>query len=733
MSASGSERRDDSTPDLSIVVVSWNTRDALVSCLKTVRAASERVSLEVIVVDNGSLDGSAEAVASSFPDFKLIANRRNAGFARANNQAFPHCRGRYILLLNPDTEVEAEPLRGLVEFMGRTPDAGAAGLQLLHPDGRRQNSYDNFHSLTTELLSKHLLRLILPRRYPSKRHVPPGPIEVDIVIGACLILRPSLLRQLGGFDDRFFLFVEESDLCYRIRQSGWKVYHVPHLSIRHTFHFSKERAPAHAAIEYARSNYFFFKKHRSRGVHAAFRVLKALRLMLINLPLSLIAVTLTLGLAASQRRRLAIRARLALWHLLGCPASWGMRQVSGFRGYSRRRVSRQGETREILIRDGLAGDVRAALEDPRPALESGEAELLKQSRIKRTFRLRPGGGESAPTVRLTAYRRRRWLDIIADSLGVAPGIHCFERAMEVADQGVPTILPIAAGSTRRLGMVRDSHVAFEEVPGLVKLHALLDVESGVARDTAHRARLRAYGRFVRRLHDAGILQRDLNPGNALVPATAAPDDDASILLVDVERVTVGPPLGWEARVESLARLNRLRAGLTHTDRVRFLHGYFETPVEQHAPGDADTETSPDALRRRLFREVNARMERLRRGDGRRAMRNCVRENWYFGRVTGPDGTTAHFRRRAWPWQESPMLDTDKASELVGKVVRGEELPETLEVVETNGSGGMAHWREANRAFQAGERENVPLLLVRGRAVDRVVSSRRRIDGPLELN
>jgi hypothetical protein len=689
-------------PELSIVVVNWNTRDAVLECLESIRRASRQLALEAIVVDNGSPDGSAEAIAERFPEFRLIANRRNAGFARANNQAFRHCRGRYVLLLNPDTEARVESLRGLVEFMDRTPDAGAAGLQLRHPDGRRQNSFDSFPALATELLSKHLLRLLLPRLYPSKRTVPGGPITVDLVIGACLIVRPDLLSRLGGFDERFFLFVEEADLCRRIGKAGWKVYHLPHLDICHSYHFSKEQAPAHATIESYRSSYLFFKKHRSRAAYCLFRVLKTLKLLLISVHLSWMACLVTLGRSPSHRRKLKVRSLLALWHLLGCPAHWGMRQVSEFRGYRRSRREAAGLRFEGFVGAGLAPEA-AALLQAGPGLSSPlpADSALKRTRTKTSFRVEvPGTGPAL----LTVYRPRGLFGALAARFGVPEGIGGFERALHVADQGIATPLPLAAGAIHGRLLARGSFLAFREIPGLEKLQRAL--ERSRADPARYRAWVAAYGAFVRRLHDAGVVQRDLNPGNALAPGDAAPGADA-ILLVDLERVEVGPPLEWDRRIDALARLNRLLAGFTTSDRLRFLLAYL---------------ASDERPRRRSFvAAILDRMPALRRAEGERARRNCTRENWFFGRLRG--GLDGHFRRRAYPWEDDALLDGPAAESLALRALGDGRMPAAVQVETPNGRGGLARWQEVNRAFQSGESELVPLVFVRRGRTERLVLAR----------
>ena len=553
----GRRSERDGSVDLSIVIVNWSTREDLRACLASLAQATDGLASETLVVDNASSDGSAEMVRESFPSVELIENRRNAGFARANNQAFARTRGRYILLLNPDTVVNGEALRGLVEFMDRTPGAGAAGLQLRFPDGRLQNSYDSFPTFGSELLSKHLLRALFPARYPSKRVIPDGPLPVDIVIGACLILRREVVETLRGFDEGYFLFVEEADLCFRIRRAGWEIYHLPHLSIVHNAMASKAQANAHAAIEYARSSYRFYPRSLGLRKAAVLGVLKALKATVVNPALSLAACAFTLGRVPRHRRRLRVRARLWAWHLLGCPASWGMREVSSLRHYRR---SRAGD-RELIVAEEAGPGLRAFLESFTgriPGL-SGESP----GPLDRAYRIADPDGRGE--LNIAVSRPPGPLGWLRALRSVPEGISLLERGEEARDRGIPAIVPVAAGCLRRLGMPRLSFAVYREERGLSPvLPAIL------AERRSRSARIGAAARFLRKLHDAGI-----DPGPDFASAILVPPDPAgSPVLADARRIRTGPPLPRGERLASLGRLAGAARGFTPLDRRRFLSAYW---------------------------------------------------------------------------------------------------------------------------------------------------------------
>lgn len=313
--------------EVSIIVVNWNTKDLLLGCLRSIYDTTTDLNMEVIVVDNGSLDGSSKAAKKNFPQIKLIENTENKGFAKANNQAILAASGRYILLLNSDAMLTDGSLNKLVTFMDQTPAAGAAACQYLNRDGSKQNSFDNFPTLATELLNKSLLKILFPGKYPSKKKAYHKPLEVESVIGACMIVRVETLKQVGVFDEDYFFFLEETDWCFRMHQAGWKIYHLPHINVYHLQGQSKEKNPSKAWIEYYRSSYVFFKKHRSAISYTTLRITRIFKLI-INFILVLFGLFLTLALDKGLKRRFRIYRDLLIWHLKLCPASTGLRELN---------------------------------------------------------------------------------------------------------------------------------------------------------------------------------------------------------------------------------------------------------------------------------------------------------------------------------------------------------------------------------------------------------------------
>jgi GT2 family glycosyltransferase len=275
-------------------------------------------------VDNGSTDGSGRVVKEKFPEVKVIENQENVGFAEANNQALRISKGKYLLLLNPDTQVKEKAIEGLVSFMETHPRAGISGAQLLNSDGSKQNSIANFPSLATELLNKSFLRWLFPKKFPGKERDYPEPIEVDSVIGACMVVRRDALEQVGLLDEDYFIFLEETDWCYRMKRAGWKIYHIPQAQVFHFQGKSAETVKKRARVEFYRSRYHLFKKNR--GHLQWFLLLIGL---MIRLGVELIFITaaclFTFFILKKWRQRLSVFSYLMGWHLRLCPEGMGLR------------------------------------------------------------------------------------------------------------------------------------------------------------------------------------------------------------------------------------------------------------------------------------------------------------------------------------------------------------------------------------------------------------------------
>ena len=265
---------------LSVCIVNWNTREDVAECLSALQAAMAGLEAEVIVVDNASADGSADLVRERFGWARLIANSENLGYARGNNQAIEASAGDLALLLNPDTVMPPDGLRQLVAFAEEHPEAGAIGCRLVYPDGRVQQSCRSFPTPDIILYEYIGLSRLFPRsrvfgKYRMSWWDYGDVREVDQPMGSCLLLRREALEQVGLMDEQFPIFFNEVDLCFRLKQAGWRILYTPEPSVVHKVGRSTRQVKLRMIIESHDSLLRFYRKHYAASLrpHALYGVI----------------------------------------------------------------------------------------------------------------------------------------------------------------------------------------------------------------------------------------------------------------------------------------------------------------------------------------------------------------------------------------------------------------------------------------------------------------------------
>jgi len=224
--------------DLSVIIVSWNTKNLIRDCLISIKNNTHKILYEVYLVDNNSADGTVEMMHTEFEDVKLIANKTNNGFAKANNQAIKLSNGKYVILLNPDTVVLENALDLMVNYLDNNKDVGILGCKLLNKDGSLQESCRRFPDITT--YSNILLKIhaIFPNKkcfskYFMKDMNYDTINEVDQVMGAALMYRTNILGEKSYLDEDYWIWFEEVDFCYNVKKRGYKVIYLPDAKIVH--------------------------------------------------------------------------------------------------------------------------------------------------------------------------------------------------------------------------------------------------------------------------------------------------------------------------------------------------------------------------------------------------------------------------------------------------------------------------------------------------------------------
>lgn len=312
---------------LSIVIITRNTKDLLQSLLSSIEAdLSLRPFLrEVIVVDNGSADGTDTMVADRFPAVSIIGNDENRGFAAAVNLGWRRSTGETVFLLNSDTRLIPGETTKMLAYMAAEQAIGIIGPQLVYEDLRPQRSFALTPSLSLELLPRSLLERALPGKFRTKGRGLALPIDVESLIGAALLVRREVFDALDGFDERFFFYLEETDFCLRAGRRGYRVVFFPGASLIHLQGKTVKRTWVAGRIEYSISLYKFLKKYRSGPYYGAFVAIRTAKAVLFLLPVTLLPFFL---IGKSIRRKYSYYLKLLAWHLQGCPDGAGLRPSS---------------------------------------------------------------------------------------------------------------------------------------------------------------------------------------------------------------------------------------------------------------------------------------------------------------------------------------------------------------------------------------------------------------------
>jgi len=299
-----------SRPDVTIVIVSWNTRAILRDCLRSVYENAGPVNFDIIVVDNASTDGSAEMVRAEFAGVRVIANSDNRGFAAANNQGITVATGRYVLLLNSDTIVLDGAIAKTIAFADARPEAAVVGCRVLNPDRTLQASCFLFPSILNLLLSATYLYKLFPRsRFFGRERMSwwdkKDAREVDVISGCFMLVRRETIDQVGPMDEGFFMYAEETDWCYRFQKAGWSNVYTPDGQIIHLGGQSTAQVSTPMMVQLRLSVLRFMRKHRGPLVYWICCLLVSI-FFLVRVP-----IWLSVWLVVARNRQLARTKLLA--------------------------------------------------------------------------------------------------------------------------------------------------------------------------------------------------------------------------------------------------------------------------------------------------------------------------------------------------------------------------------------------------------------------------------------
>lgn len=310
--------------DLSIVIITKDTRDLVESLIGSIYADRSLAPLlrEVIVIDNASSDGTGDMLKTHHPSVEHVYMNDNRGFSVAANNGFRRAQGKYILFLNSDTILIKGETEKMIAFLEKNPNVGILGPQLVHADMGLQRSFAFVPSLLFEFVPESIIKRLAPSRYPNPKKAHNRPFDVASLIGAAIIVRKKAMEAVNGFDERFFFFLEETDLCLRIREKGFRVVFFPGSSVIHLQGKTVSKRWVQGRIEYAISLYKFIGKHHGFLYSFVFRAIRFLKSLLYIIVFAVIPLY---ALNKKNRKRYHYYAYLFLWHLKGCRDDMGLK------------------------------------------------------------------------------------------------------------------------------------------------------------------------------------------------------------------------------------------------------------------------------------------------------------------------------------------------------------------------------------------------------------------------
>ena len=283
--------------DVSVIIITRNTCALTGEAVRSVLAADSSVTTEIFVVDNGSNDDTATVLPREFPQIQLLRFEKNLGFARAVNLAVTKSSGEFLVLLNSDARLTADALTLALKWLRANPNCA--------------------------VLNKSLLRRLWPEKFPGKEQTFPAPVDVETVVGAFMLIRRAVWDVLGGLDERFFFFFEETDFCRQVRRKNLRVMHLPQVRVWHGQGQTAKQVSVAARIEYWRSRYLYFAKNSGRTTRLVLRTGLLARLA-VDWLAALLIMCFALGRNSRWHSRWQVCSALAGWHLRGCPSTTGL-------------------------------------------------------------------------------------------------------------------------------------------------------------------------------------------------------------------------------------------------------------------------------------------------------------------------------------------------------------------------------------------------------------------------
>ena len=489
--------------ELTVIIINWNTKELLGQCLRALYSAiPDAITPEVVLVDNGSMDGSVPMVRQDFPDVKVIANSDNLGFAAANNKAIKNTEGSYILFLNTDVILKNGDIDGLVDFMDKNSRCGLCTPALIRSNGSWQESYVSFPSLVTELFG----------RFNFKKFQEPH--KVQSIRGACMMAKRDVLEKIGNFNEKYFFFLEETDLCQRLFNKGYEVWYVPMVSVGHIGGGTVVKNPAGARIEFWKSRYIFFRGNYTFAKYVVLNIGLAVKLI-IDWMLNFTACICTLFLNRKIKIKLKTYSNLVLWHILGRPGDWGINSGN------------MTKLDKFTVRSEYLSWWK---ENEKDLFEKGSKfQIIKENSSRK----------------LSLFNNKVYVKIYKKSFSLKkPWKREWLLLNRIRQLDIPTIKPISVGP---------KCLVTEGIEGVKSLQDYVLENKNKLSFKAKIGIVRLLAELLKKLHKKGVYHGDLHAGNILVQDGV---NGPKLFLTDLHRAKIKMCLSKRAMIKNLIELDK---------------------------------------------------------------------------------------------------------------------------------------------------------------------------------
>ncbi|MCH7591021.1 glycosyltransferase, partial [PVC group bacterium] len=531
--------------DISAILINHNTREMALNCLTALADVLETLPLdhEIIVVDNNSSDGSQEAFQSAWGSrIELIENRVNRGFSQAVNQGLRKSIGTMILLINSDVILNDEALKAMVAYIKAHPDCGMVSIQLLDEDGKKQNSYDVYPRLRTEVLGKPLTRY-LTRCFGAHRSPKDEVMMVESLVGACFLVSREALGVVGPMDERYYFFMEETEWCYRMNRQGFHIAFLPQVNVIHKQGQTASQYWYEARVEYHISKYLFFDQVYGWVLRVCSQGLSAFRCG-INFLFNVV-----LGVFVSQnRKRAGLYGHLLMWHVCGCPGTWGLR-MNEAKKVEKCDGSSSGKN-TVWVRQHIPEDVKNEITRITKMIDQPRAEteyfsLLKESSVRKIWRFPAGGASGFVIKKHIPKGAGKWLRQWFSS---SQAKREYQAAWHLQSLGIPTVTPLAYGTSTHQGIRKESFIIFEEIKNLGVLSVIYEdfQKNGCS---FPKDDLKCLAEITAKMHTRNIYHADFHIGNIGVVDHRT---SKQFIIMDLQRIKFKGHLSKRNRKRDLA-------------------------------------------------------------------------------------------------------------------------------------------------------------------------------------